>query len=250
MAYQLRQDVIEMVHQGGSGHPGGSFSSAEIVATLYWHVLKVDPANPSWDERDRFILSKGHSAPILYAALGEKGYFDTANFSKLRVIDSILQGHPDMNKTPGVDMTTGSLGQGLAAGLGMALAGRRLERDYSVYVLLSDGEVQEGMVWETAMAAAHFGAHRLTAIVDVNHLQTDGPTETIMTVEPLAEKWRAFGWHVQTVDGHDTAALMDTFDDRGDGDARKTACAVVRHRQGQGRLLHGERDGVAFARHR
>ena len=234
MAYQLRQDVIEMVYQGGSGHPGGSFSSAEIVATLYWHVLKVDPANPSWDERDRFILSKGHSAPILYAALGERGYFDTANFSKLRVIDSILQGHPDMNKTPGVDMTTGSLGQGLAAGLGMALAGRRLERDYSVYVLLSDGEVQEGMVWETAMAAAHFGAHRLTAIVDVNHLQTDGPTETIMTVEPLADKWRAFGWHVQTVDGHDTAALVDAFDDRGDGDARKPRVLLCDTVKGKG----------------
>ena len=202
MAYQLRRDVVEMVHQGGSGHPGGSFSSAEIVATLYWHVLDVDPTNPRWEERDRFILSKGHSAPILYAALGEKGYFDTANFSKLRVIDSILQGHPDMNKTPGVDMTTGSLGQGLAAGLGMALAGRRLERGYAVYVLLSDGEVQEGMVWEAAMAAAHFKADRLTAIVDVNHLQTDGPTDTIMAIEPLADKWRAFGWHVQTVDGH------------------------------------------------
>lgn len=231
MAYQLRQDVIEMVHQGGSGHPGGSFSSAEILATLYWHVLKVDPSNPGWNERDRFILSKGHSAPILYAALGEKGYFDTTNFSRLRVIDSILQGHPDMNKTPGVDMTTGSLGQGLAAGLGMVLAGRRLERDYSVYVLLSDGEVQEGMVWETAMAAAHFGARRLTAIVDVNHLQTDGPTETIMTIEPLADKWRAFGWHVQAVEGHDVGALMDAFDDRDDGDTgqpRVLLCDTVK----------------------
>jgi transketolase len=234
MAYQLRCDVVEMVHQGGSGHPGGSFSSAEIVATLYWHVMHVDPTNPRWEERDRFILSKGHSAPILYAALGEKGYFDTAHFSKLRVIDSILQGHPDMNKTPGVDMTTGSLGQGLAAGLGMALAGRRLERDYTVYVLLSDGEVQEGMVWETAMAAAHFKAHRLTAIVDVNHLQTDGPTETIMTIEPLADKWRAFGWHVQTVDGHDVAALMDAFDERGTDGAGKPRVLLCDTIKGKG----------------
>ena len=211
MAQQLRRDVVDMVYHGGSGHPGGSFSAAEIVATLYWHVMRIDPSRPDWAERDRFILSKGHSAPIVYAALGEKGYFDQAHFMKLRVIDSILQGHPDMRKTPGIDMTTGSLGQGLAAGLGMALAGRLQGLDYRVYVLLSDGELQEGMVWETAMAAAHFRASRLTAIVDINRLQTDGPTASIMGIEPVADKWRAFGWDVLEVDGHDVTALLDAF---------------------------------------
>ena len=220
-----------MVYHGGSGHPGGSFSAAEIVATLYWHVLRIDPTDPRWPDRDRFILSKGHSAPIVYAALGERGYFDVAHFHTLRLIDSILQGHPDWNKTPGIDMTTGSLGQGLAAGLGMSLAARHQDRDVRVYVLLSDGEVQEGMVWEAAMAAAHFRVGRLTAIVDVNHLQTDGPTETIMTIEPLAQKWRSFGWQVVEVDGHDVAALMDAFDAGDDvDDAAPGSCCATRSR--------------------
>ena len=233
IAQQLRADVIEMVYHGGSGHPGGSFSAAEIVATLYWHVMRVDPDRPDWQERDRFILSKGHSAPILYAALMEKGYFGREHITTLRQIDSILQGHPDMRKTPGIDMTTGSLGQGLAAGLGMALAGRRLGLDYRVYVMLSDGELQEGMVWEAAMAAAHLGARALTAIVDLNRLQTDGPTETIMGVEPVADKWRAFGWHVEQVDGHDVAALIRAFDSAArwsDERPRALLCETVKGR--------------------
>jgi transketolase len=196
--------------------------------------MRIDPARPDWPERDRFILSKGHSAPILYAALGEKGYFDRAHFRTLRQIDSILQGHPDLKRTPGVDMTTGSLGQGLAAGLGMALAARRLDQDFEVHVLLSDGELQEGMVWETAMAAAHFGAGNLTAIVDINHLQTDGPTETIMTIEPVADKWTAFGWQVQAVDGHDVAALIEAFDAQPRGSGTKPRVLLCDTVKGKG----------------
>ena len=213
-AYQLRMDVIDLVHDGGSGHPGGALSSADIVAALYWHALRVDPARPQWQDRDRFVLSKGHSAPVLYAALCEKGYFDRSHLKTLRQIDSILQGHPCMLKTPGLDMSTGSLGQGLAVAVGMALGARLGSQGFHTYVLLSDGELQEGMVWEAAMAAAHHRVGNLTAIVDRNHLQVDGQTEQVMSIEPLADKWRAFGWHVVTLDGHDVGVLVDAFDER------------------------------------
>jgi transketolase len=212
-AFQIRMDVIDLVHQGGSGHPGGALSAADIIATLYWHVLRIDPASPSWPDRDRFVMSKGHSAPILYAALGEKGYFDLGtHIGSLRQIDSILQGHPCMLKTPGLDMSTGSLGQGLAVAVGMALGARLFGRDFQTYALLSDGEVQEGMVWEAAMAAAHHRVGNVTAIVDRNHLQVDGPTEEVMSIDPLGAKWEAFGWRVAEVDGHDIGALVDAFE--------------------------------------
>lgn len=214
-AYQLRMDVIDMIHFGGSGHPGGALSSADVMATLYWHVLRVDPARPDWPDRDRFVMSKGHSAPILYAALAERGFFDRDTHIKtLRQIDSILQGHPCMLKTPGLDMSTGSLGQGLSVAVGMALGARLGGQDFGAYALLSDGEQQEGMVWEAAMAAAHHGIGNVTAIVDRNHLQVDGPTEEVMSIEPLDEKWAAFGWHVEVVDGHDIGALVDVFEER------------------------------------
>ena len=210
-AYELRCDVIEMIYQGGSGHPGGSLSTAEIVATLYWHVMQVDPTRPDWEERDRLVLSKGHAAPILYAALAHKGYFAREHLTTLRQLGSILQGHPDCRKTPGLDMTSGSLGQGLSVALGMALGARQAGKNFRVYCLLSDGETQEGMIWEAAMAAAHYKVANLTAIVDYNNLQVDGWIHEVMSIEPYADKWRAFGWEVLQVNGHDVPALLSAF---------------------------------------
>jgi transketolase len=210
-AYELRRDVVDMVYNAGSGHLGGSFSSAEIVATLYWHVMKIDPARPAWEERDRLVLSKGHCAPIIYAALARRGYFDPEILATFRRIGSILQGHPDFRKTPGLDMTSGSLGHGLSVGLGMALASRQSRIPFNVYVLMSDGEMQEGMVWEAAMAAAHYGVGNLTVFVDKNRLQVDGFVADIVGIDPLPDKWRAFGWEVLRTDGHDVAALLDAI---------------------------------------
>jgi transketolase len=230
-AYQLRRDVIDLVFHGGSGHPGGALSCADIVATLYWHVMRVDPADPEWPDRDRLVLSKGHAVPILYAALGERGFFERSHFTTLRQIDSILQGHPCMNKTPGLDMSTGSLGQGLAVGLGMALGARLAKQDFHTYVLLSDGELQEGMIWEAALAAAHYGVGNLTAIVDRNHLQVDGLTEEVMGIDPLDAKWDAFGWRVIQLDGHDIGALVDAFDNHdltADPQPRVLLCDTVK----------------------
>ena len=207
-AKNIRRHIITMLAQAGSGHPGGSLSIADIVTALYFAVLKVDPANPQWEERDRFVLSKGHACPVLYGALAEAGFFPLEELKTLRKINSRLQGHPDMRKTPGVEMSTGSLGQGLAAANGMALAGKLDQRDYRVYVVLGDGEVNEGMVWEAAMAAAHYGLDNLTAFLDYNGLQIDGPVEEVMATAPLEEKWAAFGWHVLTIDGHDFGEIL------------------------------------------
>ncbi len=207
-AKDIRRHIINMLSEAGSGHPGGSLSIADLVTALYFAVLKVDPDNPRWEERDRFVLSKGHACPVLYGALAEAGFFPVEELKTLRKIDSRLQGHPDMRKTPGVEMSTGSLGQGLAAANGMALAGKLDQRDYRVYVVLGDGEVNEGMVWEAAMAAAHYGLDNLTAFLDYNGLQIDGPVEEVMGTDPLAEKWAAFGWHVLTIDGHDFAEIL------------------------------------------
>ena len=178
-AVQIRQDIISMIHAAKAGHPGGSLSAVEMVTALYFHVLNIDPQNPRWADRDRFILSKGHSCPVLYAALARRGYFDPKELNTLRQYHSILQGHPDMNKTPGVDMTAGSLGNGLSVGVGMALSGKLHHQDYMTYVMLGDGEIQEGMVWEA-----------------------------VMTVEPLADKWRAFGWKVVEVNGHNMKDVL------------------------------------------
>lgn len=212
IAYELRCDVVDMVHAAGSGHPGGSLSAAEIITALYWHAMKIRPSDPSWPGRDRFVLSKGHAAPILYAALSRLGYFPREELLRLRHNGSILQGHPDMRKTPGLDMTTGSLGQGLSIALGMALGARYAASPYSVFVLLSDGELQEGMIWEAAMAASHYAVGNLTAIVDYNGLQVDGRVSDIMAIEPLAAKWEAFGWASRCVQGHDVQALCNIFD--------------------------------------
>ena len=208
---QLRQDVLEMIHAAGSGHPGGSLSAVEILTALYFEVMQVDPANPSDPDRDRFILSKGHAAPILYAALARKGYFDPAMLPTLRSLGSPLQGHPHMHMLPGLDCSSGSLGQGLSVANGLAFAAKKLNKSYRTYCLMGDGEVQEGQVWEAAMTAAHFGLDNVCAIVDNNGVQLDGTTAEIMGVEPLGEKFRAFGWHVIDCDGHDLEAVLAAF---------------------------------------
>jgi transketolase len=211
MARQLRRHVITMIATAGSGHPGGSLSAADIVTALYFKVMRHDPENPRWPDRDRFILSKGHVAPILYAALAECGYFPVEELSTLRKLDSRLQGHTDRTLTPGVEMSAGSLGQGLSFGIGVALAGRLDKRGYQVYVLLGDGECEEGQVWEAAMFAPHHRVDNLTAIVDHNDLQLDGRVCDIMGIEPLADKWRAFNWHVLEINGHDIKQILQAL---------------------------------------
>ncbi|HBV96262.1 MAG: transketolase [Peptococcaceae bacterium BICA1-7] len=211
-ANEIRQDIIRMLGAAGSGHPGGSLSAADIVTALYFKFMRIDPENVKKQDRDRFILSKGHAAPVLYAALAQRGFFPREELLTLRKVGSRLQGHPDMKKVPGVDMSTGSLGQGLSAANGMALAGRLDGRDYRVYVLLGDGETQEGQVWEAAMASAHYRLDNLTAFLDHNRLQIDGPIEEVMSPEPLAEKWMAFGWDVQVIDGHDMAQILEAVE--------------------------------------
>jgi transketolase len=208
MAKQLRRDVITMIAAAGSGHPGGSLSAADIVTALYFKVMSHDPKNPQWPGRDRFVLSKGHAAPVLYAALAECGYFPVEELSTLRKLGSRLQGHTDRTLTPGVEMSAGSLGQGLSYGIGIALAGRLDNRDYQVYVLLGDGECDEGQVWEAAMFAPHHKVGNLTAIVDHNDLQLSGRVCDIMGIEPLTDKWRAFNWHVLEINGHDMGEIL------------------------------------------
>ncbi len=207
----LRKDIITMIGKAGSGHPGGSLSSVEIVTALYFHELKLDPTDPAWEVRDRFILSKGHAAPLLYAALANRGFFPREEIWGLRKLGSILQGHPDRKSTPGVEMSTGSLGQGLAVSNGMAIAGKLSAANWRVYVLLGDGEVQEGMVWEAAMASSHYKLDNLTAFLDYNGLQIDGPVDEVMSPSPLADKWKAFGWNVLTIDGHDFESILDAL---------------------------------------
>ena len=208
MAKRLRRHVITMIATAGSGLPGGSLSAADIVTTLYFKIMLHDPPNPQWLDRDRFILSKGHAAPILYAALAECGYFPIDELFTLRKLDSRLQGHTDRLLTPGVEMSSGSLGQGLSFGIGIALAGKLDARDYQVYVLLGDGECDEGQIWEAAMAAAHYKIDNLTAIIDHNEIQLAGRTCDIMNLEPLADKWRSFNWHVLDINGHDINQIL------------------------------------------
>jgi transketolase len=208
---------------------------AEIVVALYWRVLRVDPTSPRWPDRDRVVLSKGHACPIVYAALAQRGFFGREHLATLRHLNSILQGHPDVRKTPGIDMTTGSLGQGLSVGLGMALGARQSRRDFGVYVLLSDGELQEGMIWEAAMAAAHYRVANLTAIVDYNNLQVDGPVSQVMGIEPLADKWRAFGWDVFPVaNGNDVDDVLAGFAARAAATSDRPAVIICRTTKGKG----------------
>jgi transketolase len=212
VAKRLRRHIITIIGRAGSGHPGGSLSAVDVVTTLYWKVLRHKPSDPHWADRDRFILSKGHAAPMLYSTLAECGYFPVSELATLRQIDSRLQGHADRTATPGVEMSSGSLGQGLSFGIGITLAARLNSQDYRTYVLLGDGECNEGQVWEAAMAAAHFKLDNLVAIVDYNGLQIDGPTCDVMNTDPLDKKWEAFGWHVIEVDGHDFTKLYEAFE--------------------------------------
>ncbi len=211
IAKRLRRHIITMTGKAGSGHPGGSLSAVEIVTALYFKLLRHKPLDPQWSDRDRFILSKGHAAPLLYATLAECGYFPVDELSTLRQLDSRLQGHTDRTVTPGVEMSSGALGQGLSFAIGIALAGRLNSQKHRVYVLLGDGECDEGQIWEGAMAAAHFKMNNLVAIVDNNGLQIDGWNRDVMNLDPFAKKWQAFGWRVIEVDGHDLSQLIDAF---------------------------------------
>ena len=213
IAKKLRRHIITMTAKAGSGHPGGSLSSVEIVTALFFNFLRHDPKDPRWPDRDRFVLSKGHAAPLLYSALAETGYFPVAELLTLRELGSRMQGHTDMTTTPGVEMSAGALGQGLSFGIGIALAARLDRRGYRVYVLLGDGECNEGQVWEAAMAGAHYKVDNLVAIVDRNRQQLDGWTYEVMDTEPMAEKWRSFGWYVIEVDGHDLAQILTAFNE-------------------------------------
>jgi transketolase len=203
IAARLRVNILRMIQAAGSGHPGGSLSAIDVVAYLYFRHMRINPALPDWEARDRFVLSKGHCSPALYAALAARGYFAEEVLWTLRDIGSLLQGHPDMKGAPGIDMTAGSLGQGFSAATGMALGGKFQGKDFRVYALLSDGEIEEGLVWEAAMSAAHYKLDRLVAVVDSNRQQSDGWISGIMTIEPMEDKWRAFGWEVARIDGHD-----------------------------------------------
>ena len=207
----LRQDIIKMLGEAGSGHTGGSLSMVDLITTLFLAELKHDPKQVAWPERDRFILSKGHGAPALYAILAHTGYFDLKILSSLRKLNSILQGHPDKNKTPGVEVSTGSLGQGLSMACGIAMAAGLDKQNYRVYTLLGDGELNEGQVWEAMMSASHYKLSNLCAIVDNNGLQIDGEICEIMDLAPLADKWQSFGWNTISIDGHDYKQILDAF---------------------------------------
>ncbi len=212
-ACKVRMGVIEATHGAKSGHPGGSLSAADLFTYLYFKQLRIDPKNPRWDDRDRFVLSKGHTAPGLYSALALRGFFPTADLPTLRHIGSYLQGHPNMNMTPGVDMSTGSLGQGISTAAGMALAARVRGKDYHTYALLGDGEIQEGQVWEAFMFSAHYKLDNLTIFIDNNNLQIDGQVCDVMSPYPIDEKLAAFGFHVININGHDLDAIAAAIDE-------------------------------------
>jgi transketolase len=209
-ATEIRKLIIEMLAKAGSGHPGGSLSSTDIITCLYFDVMRHDPKNPAWPDRDRFHLSKGHCCPALYAALSLSGYFPREALWTLRKFNSMLQGHPD-KRVPGIEVASGSLGQGLSVALGMALSAKVDKKGYRVYCLMGDGEIQEGNVWEAAMASAQFKADNLCAIIDYNHFQIDGRTDDVMNLEPLLNKWEAFGWHAISCDGHSIKELLEAF---------------------------------------
>jgi len=211
IALKIRRHIIREIYEAGSGHPGGSLSATEIITALYFYIMRHNPHNPKWEDRDRFVLSKGHSCPALYAALAESGYFAVEELLTLRKLGSRLQGHPSM-KTPGIDICTGSLGQGLSIAVGMALGARIDRKLYRVFVLMGDGELQCGEVWEAAMAAANYRLDNITAIVDRNRLQIDGNTEKIMSLEPLSFKFKAFGWHVTEINGHNFNEIIDAIE--------------------------------------
>lgn len=211
-AKKVREDIIEEVYHAKSGHPGGSLSVADILTVLYFKEMKINPENPNWEDRDRLVLSKGHCSPALYSCLANRGFFPVEDLKTFRNMNSYLQGHPDKNKVPGVDMTTGSLGQGLSCANGMAIAGKMNQKDYRVYCVLGDGEIEEGQVWEAAMAANKYKLDNLCIVIDNNNLQIDGTIEEVMSSYPIDEKFRSFGFEVIHIDGHDIEEIMKAFE--------------------------------------
>jgi transketolase len=230
---KLRREIVTMIGKAGSGHPGGSLSAVDIMAVLYFNIMRHCPGNPKWPERDRFVLSKGHAAPALYAVLAEAGYFPVEELSTLRQLDSRLQGHADATTTPGVEMSAGALGQGLSFAIGVCLAGRLDRKDYHVYCLLGDGELNEGQVWEAAAAAAHYKTDKLIAIVDSNRFQIDGACVDVMSMQPLGKKWESFGWKVTEVDGHDLNALVTAIN-QAKMTTGQPACIIAHTVKGKG----------------
>lgn len=233
MCVRIRRHIIEMIHAAGSGHPGGSLSATELVTALYFHFLRQDPQHADAPDRDRFILSKGHGVPVQYAAMAERGYFPIADLTTLRHIDSRLEGHPVKGTLPGIEASTGALGQGLSIACGHALAGRLDGRDFITYCLLGDGEINEGQVWEAALFAAHQRLERLVAIVDANHIQLDGYTADILDTEPLVDKWRSFGWNVIEIDGNDLAQVFAAYEAAG-ANLGRPFCIIARTIKGKG----------------
>lgn len=232
-ANEIRKDIIEEVYNAKSGHPGGSLSIADIMAVLYFNELRIDEKNPRWEERDRLVLSKGHCSPALYAALAERGFFDKEDLKSFRKIESNLQGHPDLNKVPGVDMTSGSLGQGLSIANGMAIAGKMDNKDYRVYTILGDGEIEEGQVWEAAMTANKYKLDNLCVIVDNNNLQIDGSIEDVMSSYPIDEKFKSFGFNVLTIDGNNIEEILSAFE-IAKQTKNKPTCIIAKTIKGKG----------------
>ena len=232
-AKQLRIDTLEMIHGVKTGHIGGSYSAAEMITALYFYKMKFDPKNPSWEERDRFVLSKGHSAPILYAALARNGFFEMDELMRLRQIDSHLQGAPKM-KTPGIDMSAGPLGQGLSAAVGMALAGKSMHRDYNVYCMIGDGEMQEGQIWEAAMTAAKYKLENLILILDHNKVQMSGTNDEIMPVGDVAAKFASFGFHIITIDGNCMEQVVAALDEATSAHKGKPVAIISETVKGKG----------------
>ena len=232
-AKEIRKDIIEEVYNANSGHPGGSLSISDIMAVLYFNELRIDEKNPRWEERDRLVLSKGHCSPALYAALAERGFFDKEDLKSFRKIESNLQGHPDLNKVPGVDMTSGSLGQGLSIANGMAIAGKMDNKDYRVYTILGDGEIEEGQVWEAAMTANKYKLDNLCVIVDNNNLQIDGTIEEVMSSYPIDEKFKSFGFNVLTIDGNNIEEILNGFE-IAKQTKNKPTCIIAKTIKGKG----------------
>lgn len=227
-ARRIRGDVLDMLYACQSGHPGGSLSCVEIIVALYENVLRIDPAHPDWDKRDRFVLSKGHACPTLYAMLADKGYFPREELKNLRQYGSILQGHPDMKKCPGIDASTGSLGQGMSMAIGYALVGKREGNAFNVYCLTGDGETQEGIIWEAAMAAAHYKLDNLVVLMDHNGLQIDGDNQSVMDLGDVCAKYAAFGWDTCVVDGHDIDQITAALRKPANGKPRFIRCDTVK----------------------
>ena len=233
IAQQIRIDALRGIHSAKAGHPGGSFSVTDILTVLYFEVMNIDPKNPEMENRDRLVLSKGHAAPALYATLAHRGYFDAEELLGLRHVDRMLQGHPDMHRVPGVEISTGSLGQGFSAAVGMAIADKLDGRDRKTFVVTGDGELQEGIIWEAVLSAAKYGLDNLIAVVDWNNLQINGVVDVVKKVSPIDDKFEAFGWETFMVDGHDFDALIDVFEKAAEVKG-KPVCIIAKTTKGKG----------------